>query len=48
MTRKVDIIGCDDDFAIISDAENTNKKYVGLYDTYVINPVNVEEGQIIN
>lgn len=48
VTREVAIKGSNDDFAIIDNPEDSNKKYVGLYDTYVINPINIEEGQIIN
>ncbi|HHW30493.1 MAG TPA: hypothetical protein GXX20_02290 [Clostridiaceae bacterium] len=48
VTREVAIKGSNNDFAIIDNPEGSGKKYIGLYDTYVVNPINIEEGQIIN
>lgn len=46
--RDVVIKGWDDEFAIIENPEGNVKNSVSLYDTYIINPENIEEGQIIN
>jgi len=43
----VKIEGKDNEFAVISSLDGGYSKGVSLYDTYIINPENVEEGQII-
>ena len=45
--REVDVLCKDGEYAIIRTPENEVKKTVGLYDTYVLNPENIKEGQII-
>lgn len=45
--RTVDIICRDEEYAIISTPKDEYKKTVNLYDTYIINPDHVEEGDII-
>ena len=45
--REVEVMCRDSEYAIIKTPENEIKKTVSLYDTYVLNPVNVREGQII-
>lgn len=44
--KKVRIVGMNDDAVIIDNIEGENS--VALYNTYVINPKNIQEGQIIN
>jgi putative membrane fusion protein len=46
--REVGIVGRNGEFAIIKSQESNLNKGVNLYDTYVINPRNIEEGQLIN
>lgn len=46
--RNVIIEGRNSEFAIIKSEESKLDKGVGLYDTFVINPGNIEEGQLIN
>jgi len=46
-SRQVDILCSDNEYAIIKTPENELKKTVNLYDIYLINPDNVEEGDII-
>lgn len=46
-SRTVDIICSDKEYAIIRTPENEIKKTVNLYDTYIINPDKVKEGDII-
>jgi len=45
--RDVKISVISDDFAIITNLEDSDKNGVSLYDTYIVNPKNIEEGQII-
>ncbi|MCX7746662.1 MAG: hypothetical protein N2645_07215 [Clostridia bacterium] len=45
--REVKIKGKNDEFAIVEKPEGS-KNSVSLYDTYVLNPKNIEEGQMIN
>ncbi|HHV28662.1 HlyD family efflux transporter periplasmic adaptor subunit [Acetivibrio mesophilus] len=44
----VKIIGRNNDFAVIDNIENYKDGGVSLYSSYIINPKNIEEGQIIN
>lgn len=46
--RTVKILGRDSEFAIIKTPDGEDKKTVSLYDSYIVEPRNVEEGQIIN
>lgn len=46
-TREVKIIGKNDEYAIIDNIAGTNTRGVSLYATYVVNPQNIEEGQMI-
>lgn len=46
-SRIVDIICKDEEYAIIQTPENDYKKTVNLYDTYIINPDNIREGDVI-
>ncbi len=46
--RDVVIKGKNSEYAIISNEESKLSKGVSLYDKYVINPRNIEEGQLIN
>ena len=46
--RDVIIEGKNSEFAIVRGEESSFDKGVNLYDTYVINPRNIEEGQLIN
>lgn len=47
-TERQVLVECkDDEYAIIKSPEDEVKKTVSLYDTYILNPENVEEGQII-
>ncbi len=51
VVREVDIICSDDEYAIISTPEENygkNGKTVNLYDTYIMNPDRIEEGDIID
>ncbi|MDP4179940.1 MAG: HlyD family efflux transporter periplasmic adaptor subunit [Bacillota bacterium] len=45
--RNVEIVGRNGEFAIIKSVDKNVDKQVTLYDTYVINPSNIEEGQLI-
>ncbi|MEN2776521.1 HlyD family efflux transporter periplasmic adaptor subunit [Acetivibrio clariflavus] len=52
---KVEIVGKNEEFAIIKnidnkniDSDNVNSYSVSLYSSYVVNPINIEEGQTIN
>ncbi|MCR4434284.1 MAG: HlyD family efflux transporter periplasmic adaptor subunit [Clostridiales bacterium] len=47
-TREVKIVGRDEEFAIIANAEEKATDGISLYCTYVANPGNVQEGQVIN
>jgi len=44
--KKVSIVGMNDDAVIIDNLEGEDS--VALYNTYVLNPKNIQEGQIIN
>jgi len=46
-TRDVEVLCRDGEYAIIRTPENEFKKTVSLYDTYILNPENIREGQII-
>jgi len=46
--REVEIVAASDEYAIIKSADDSGKNGVSLYDTYIINPQNIEEGQIID
>lgn len=46
--KKVKIVGKNDDSAIITDISEVDKGSVNLYDMYVINPKNIQTGQLIN
>jgi len=46
--REVEIVVASDEYAIIKSADNSGNKGISLYDSYIINPQNIEEGQIIN
>lgn len=46
--RDVEIVAASDEYAIIKSADDSGKRGISLYDTYIINPLNIEEGQIIN
>ncbi|NJD02470.1 MAG: hypothetical protein FIA99_07720 [Ruminiclostridium sp.] len=45
--REVDVLCKDEEYAIIGTPENEVKKTVNLYDTYILNPENIKEGQIV-
>lgn len=47
---KVKIVGYNEDFAIISNPDDnySNSSGISLYDTYVLEPENIQEGQMIN
>lgn len=45
--RDVDIICSDNEYAIIRTPEKEYKKTVSLYDIFIINPDNIEEGDIV-
>ena len=45
--RDVEVLCRDDEYAIIKSPDNEIKKTVSLYDTYILNPENIKEGQII-
>jgi putative membrane fusion protein len=45
--RKVDLVCSDKEFAIIRTPEGELKKTVNLYDTYILNPDKVTEGDIV-
>mgnify|MGYP000844851324 CR=1 FL=1 len=46
-SRIVEIVCRDEEYAIIKTPENETKNTVSLYDMYIINPENIEEGEII-
>mgnify|MGYP000876617212 CR=1 FL=1 len=46
--RPVKILGRNDEFAIISSLDGEYEDSVSLYDSYAVNPNNIEEGQIID
>lgn len=45
---KVEIVGKNEEFAIIKNIESTKGYSVSLYSSYIVNPINIEEGQTIN
>lgn len=47
VTREVNILCMDEEYAIVDTPKEVYNKLVNLYDTYIINPQNVEEGEII-
>ncbi len=47
-SRLVDILCSDNEYAIIRTPENEFKRTVNLYNIYLINPDNIEEGDIIS
>jgi putative membrane fusion protein len=47
VARRVDIVCRDEEYAIIKTPQQEVKKTVSLYDTYILNPENVKEGDII-
>lgn len=47
--KRVRIVATQDAYAIIENLENLDtEKNVNIYDVYVVNPTNIEEGQVIN
>jgi len=44
--KKIRIVGMNEDAAIIDNAEGEDS--IALYNTYILNPKNIQEGQIIN
>ncbi len=46
--RDVEIVAASGEYAIIKSADDSGGRGISLYDTYIINPQNIEEGQIIN
>lgn len=46
--RDVEIIMHDAEYAIIKSPDKTQSGTVNLYDSYVVNPENIQEGQVIN
>ncbi len=48
VSRLVDIVCSDDEYAIIRTPENEYERTVSLYNIYLINPDNIEEGDIVN
>ncbi|NLD45599.1 MAG: hypothetical protein GX660_00165 [Clostridiaceae bacterium] len=46
--KKVKIIGKNNEFAIIKEPDISFEGSVSLYSSYIVNPKNIEEGQIIN
>ncbi len=46
-SRYVDILCSDDEYAIIKTPEGEYEKTVNLYNIYLINPDNIEEGEIV-
>lgn len=45
---KVEVVGKNEEFAIIENIDSTKGYSVSLYSSYIVNPVNIEEGQTIN
>ncbi len=45
--RKVEILSRDEEYAIIRTPENEIKQTVNLYDTYILNPEKIKEGEIV-
>jgi hypothetical protein len=48
VSRLVDIVCSDDEYAIIRTPENEYERTVSLYNIYLINPDNIEEGDIVS
>lgn len=46
--KEVRINGYNEDFAIIDNIQQNDSKGISLYDTYVVEPENIQEGQVIN
>lgn len=46
--REVQIVGKNEEFAIVQSLPDTGKSGISLYDTYVLNPQNIQEGQMID
>lgn len=46
--RPVKITGANDEWAVIESLKKTSEEGVSLYDIYVVNPTNIQEGQVIN
>lgn len=50
--REVEIKGKNNEYAVIEATDNTKSKStnkgIALYDTYIINPKNIQDGQVIN
>ncbi len=47
VSREVEIVCSDEEYAIIRTPEGEYEKTVGLYNIYLVNPDNIEEGEII-
>ena len=45
---KVEIVGKNEEFAIIKNLDKAKGYSVSLYSSYIVNPINIEEGQTIN
>lgn len=45
---KVEIVGKNEEFAIIKNIDKEKGYSVSLYSSYIVNPINIEEGQTIN
>ena len=45
---KVEIVGKNEEFAIIKNIDKEKVYSVSLYSSYIVNPINIEEGQTIN
>lgn len=45
---KVEIVGKNEEFAIIKNIYKEKGYSVSLYSSYIVNPINIEEGQTIN
>ncbi|NLL04482.1 MAG: hypothetical protein GX270_01535 [Clostridiaceae bacterium] len=45
---KVEVVGKNEEFAIIKNIDETKGYSVSLYSSYIVNPINIEEGQTIN
>ncbi len=47
-TIKVKLVGMNKEYAIIDSLDKQKKDDVAIYDTYITNPVNIKEGQLID
>lgn len=45
---KVNVVGKNEEFAIIKNLDSTKGYSISLYSSYIVNPTNIEEGQTIN